>query len=290
MSTKRWLDDASGADAFARSILASGLDAEPPAKVEDEVWQRVLVAIPPPLGPGPGGGATATSGGTAALTKSATVWTLGKGFLLGVAASVAVAGVDRLAQAPKQVSEATVVTSGPTSPTAHARVEPTPVRTLPPVGETQAPTPRPDSTPAEPSDARRSSSPSRSLGATTLEAAPALAMQPSARPESSVATFPLADPAPSAARSRLDEEAALLQKARAELRAGSLAAAFATLEASRERFSAPELDQEREALLIELLTRSGQRDRARERARSFLARFPESPHAAAVRSFATSTP
>jgi len=60
-----------------------------------------------------------------------------------------------------------------------------------------------------------------------------------------------------------------------------------TLEASQRRFSAPTLDQEREALLIELVYRSGQFDAATARAQAFLARFPESPHAAQIRLFMT---
>jgi hypothetical protein len=100
----------------------------------------------------------------------------------------------------------------------------------------------------------------------------------------SVASFPSEEAA--LAASRLKEEAALLRRARAELRAGALAQAFATLEASRRTFTAPELTQEREALAIELLYRSGERAAAASRARDFLARFPESPHAAAVRAFA----
>ncbi|HEY3493353.1 MAG TPA: outer membrane protein assembly factor BamD, partial [Polyangiaceae bacterium] len=101
---------------------------------------------------------------------------------------------------------------------------------------------------------------------------------------SSVAAFPVAD-ARGASRA-LEEEAALLRRARSELRGGRLAEAFATLEASRERFSLPELAQEREALLIELLYRSGEPARAAEKARSFLSRYPESPHAAKLRSIA----
>lgn len=287
MSTKRWLDDVSDAGAFERSVLASGLDAEPPAHAENEVWQRLLVAIPPPPGSGPGGGATRGGGGITALTKSATVTTLGKGFLLGVAASVAVAGADRLVYAPKALPDARSVTSSITTSTAHARVEPLHTPAPLPSVETQVP-----STPAEPTSpelseaARRSASPNRSFGASALEASPPATTQPRVHTESSVAAFPITDAAPPVPRSRLDEEAALLRQARSELRAGALATAFATLEASRERFAAPELYQEREALLIELLSRSGQRERARERARAFLARFPESPHATLVRSFA----
>ena len=101
----------------------------------------------------------------------------------------------------------------------------------------------------------------------------------------SVASFESADERALAA-SRLKEEAALLRRARSELRAGALSAAFATLEASRQKFTAPELSQEREALAIELLYRSGERTAAAARAREFLARFPGSPHGAAIRAFA----
>jgi outer membrane protein assembly factor BamD (BamD/ComL family) len=109
---------------------------------------------------------------------------------------------------------------------------------------------------------------------------------------SSVAAFPLVEgrAAPPRTelerRSQLEEEAALLRRARAELRGNRLADAFATLEASREKFSLPELSQEREALLIELLFQSGQRASAVEKARRFLVQYPNSPHAAQVRSIA----
>ena len=88
--------------------------------------------------------------------------------------------------------------------------------------------------------------------------------------------------------SQLQAEARALREARAALRAGQLSSALATLEASRQRFSAPELEQEREALLIELLFRSGQSHAAALRAKAFLERFPESPHAGQVQQF-TST-
>ena len=42
----------------------------------------------------------------------------------------------------------------------------------------------------------------------------------------------------------------------------------------------------REALMIELLYRSGQVAAAAQRAKAFLARFPESPHASQVQQFA----
>ena len=85
--------------------------------------------------------------------------------------------------------------------------------------------------------------------------------------------------------SQLRAESAALRRARAELRAGKLADARSTLAAASREFTAPELSQEREALTIELLARSGQVTAARTRAQAFLARFPDSPHAAAVLQF-----
>jgi hypothetical protein len=81
---------------------------------------------------------------------------------------------------------------------------------------------------------------------------------------------------PIALASQLREEAALIREGRARLRAGDLAGAFATLEAARTRFPRAVLEEEREALTIELLSRSGRLESARERARAFLERFPES--------------
>jgi outer membrane protein assembly factor BamD (BamD/ComL family) len=91
---------------------------------------------------------------------------------------------------------------------------------------------------------------------------------------------------PSSGESQLEGEARALLRARAELHQGRLGDAFATLEAARRDFSAPELEQEREALMIELLYRGGQVPAARARAKTFLSRFPESPHAEKSRAFA----
>ena len=113
---------------------------------------------------------------------------------------------------------------------------------------------------------------------------------PATPPAVPFATVEPAGPALAASavrESQLKAEAAALSSAREALRAGRLTDAFAQLEASRRQFSAPELYQEREALTIELLSRSGQPAVAQQRAEAFLKRFPESPHADQVRRFAT---
>lgn len=88
---------------------------------------------------------------------------------------------------------------------------------------------------------------------------------------------------PELAASRLREEAALLRQAREELGRGALDDAEMSLQSSLMRFPDSKLQQEREALTIELLVRRGLTTRAASAARAFLQKYPHSPHAARVR-------
>ncbi|HEX6277397.1 MAG TPA: hypothetical protein VFZ53_30350 [Polyangiaceae bacterium] len=276
---KRLLDSHGDADDFERSVLRSELDAPPPSAAELAVFARVLAAAAPvvPSGVEPSPSVEVAAGGLgkgALATSAATLVTLGKGFVLGIGVSFAgFAGSHFLVRSPTppesdvrlpSVEVARVARSvepGPSNETERAPVEALPGE---PAATLVAPRPQASPSPPEP---RVAAPPSEAAAVTP-----------------SVASFPPSDERALAA-SRLKEEAALLHRARAELRAGALAAAFATLEASRQKFTAPELSQEREALVIELLHRSGERAAAGARALEFLARFPESPHATAVRAF-----
>jgi outer membrane protein assembly factor BamD (BamD/ComL family) len=100
-------------------------------------------------------------------------------------------------------------------------------------------------------------------------------------PTSSVASLE-----PETRASQLREESLALQAVRAALRRGDGAGALATLEATRARFPASVLGQEREALTIQALALAGQRDQARERARAFISKFPTSPHVPILARFA----
>jgi hypothetical protein len=86
--------------------------------------------------------------------------------------------------------------------------------------------------------------------------------------------------------SRLAAEAELVLDARRELREGNAASALRRLETARPELVGGALTQEREALTIEALHRSGQPEAAARRAREFLRRYPRSPHAASVSAFA----
>ncbi len=85
--------------------------------------------------------------------------------------------------------------------------------------------------------------------------------------------------------SALREESQNLLEARAALRGGNPSAALDLLSRARTRFPRGALAQEREALTIEALYRSGQKQLASQRADAFLRQFPRSPHAADVRRY-----
>jgi hypothetical protein len=276
MSTKRWVEEASDATDLERDVLRSGLREEPPLGAQEDVWHG-LSAVVGPLAPAAGASAVSTVG---TVKASATLVTLAKGFVVGVGVSAAVAGGARV-----------IAPRAGTAPSASLRaVEHAPSGAevgrievaVPSVsaGSVAAPETTAPSQPSPLPDVSRSSDSPLVPRVAERAAGPALG------PTSSVAAFPLADAHAPARQSDLEEETRLLQQARAELRAGALASALATLEASRAKFSSPELFQEREALTIELLYRSGQEAAAAERARQFLRRFSGSPHASRIRVFA----
>jgi hypothetical protein len=84
--------------------------------------------------------------------------------------------------------------------------------------------------------------------------------------------------------SQLLRESALLEQGRRALRAGDTGQAWRTLQQLAAEFPAGQLAQEREALAIELLWRSGRRGEASERIRGFVRAYPNSAHAARLRS------
>jgi outer membrane protein assembly factor BamD (BamD/ComL family) len=83
------------------------------------------------------------------------------------------------------------------------------------------------------------------------------------------------------------EEMRLVSAARETLRAGSATRALELLDEARRRFPSGTLVQEREALTIEAMARSGQRDAAVARARAFARDYPGSPYTARVQAVLT---
>ncbi len=108
-----------------------------------------------------------------------------------------------------------------------------------------------------------------------LEDLPAL---PSVAPAAGVA------PAAKQAQGSLADEVAQLQKAKLALKAGSAAQALTELGTYAQRFPRPMLGAEAAVLRIEALSQSGDGARAKAQAESFLAKNPNSPYAARLRS------
>jgi hypothetical protein len=280
---KHWLDEASEADEFERAILRAGLEADPPEAKQDQIWSGLVATLAvAPLAAAAAStqAAAATSAqsaaakaATAGVSKAAAVWlAVGKGFLVGLAVYAAAAGVSEISNRP----------SAPQARASSAPRAMAPARVTSRNSEPSSAASVPDPTPAS-EDAPSTPRASRRAGAS----ASALTRGPQnlATNLPSAAAFDDSEQPSSARLSQLEAETRALRRARDELRASRLADAFATLEASRLQFSAPELYQEREALMIELLYRSGQVTAAELRAKAFLSRFPESPHAQQIRRF-----
>lgn len=86
------------------------------------------------------------------------------------------------------------------------------------------------------------------------------------------------------AQTTLASEAAVVLQARRALQDSAPEAALTVLRDAERGFGPGALGQEREALFIQALARSGQRAEASERATRYLQRYPASPHSRAVRS------
>jgi hypothetical protein len=291
---KHWLDETSEADDFERAILRAGLNADPPEAQQDQIWSGLMATLPLTSLVAATTGAQAASAlaasaqtaseqaaavgvgkaATVGVGKAAAVWlAVAKGFFVGLAIYGATASVS-------EISTRLNARHAPTPP-AQRTIQPRRMASSTALLSTESPTPivapTNQAAPSPPHEPQRSNASARTVVREPLNPVAALP---------SVATFDDTEHSTRARVSQLAAETRALQRARDELRAGKLADAFATLEASRRQIGAPELYQEREALMIELLSRSGQTPVAKQRARAFLNRFPESPHAQQVRRWA----
>jgi hypothetical protein len=251
----RWLQ-ATEASELERELLRSAGGGEPPDGAEDRIWSALLLRLPP----APDGGSGGDAGGGEGLAGGASggLGALGalKSAGIGGLAGLLVAGAATLVDPPAP---------RPAAHTALSTVVTTPPSAAPTADEVRAGAPPVISAPARSAPRRPPALPS------------------TATPSGSVGALP--DPG-QARETQLREESRALQAVRDALRRGDGAGALATLEATRARYPASVLGQEREALTIQALARAGQRNAARSRAREFLQKFPTSPHAESLARFA----
>lgn len=278
------------ATGLERDVLRSDLATHPTAGDSAVVWGKLaselglasaLVSVPAAQALGSGvppstsaaGGAHATA---PALATASSTLAFVKGVVVGVLACGVVWGGAQLLARPTLAPGRPPTVAGQSSVSVESTSQPAAV---------PVPSP-PPATPVSPvaivSQRAQHEAPSRP-NAPTFGSAPA--------PSSAEFEVLNEAPRPSAQQreSELRQEALLLRQARQQLRVGDLAAASRSLEESRGRFAAPQLYQEREALTIELLFRSGQAAPAAQRARAFLQAFPGSAHSTHVKTFLGST-
>jgi hypothetical protein len=297
---QRWLDAPREAPPGVTELLRDGLELEPDASQKDAIW----AAISANVGPGSGGSEDdggpdlqdpgAGAAGSAAAAKSsasALVATAAKSLLVGLLAGGVVAtgygALGRGFDEPPGATSPPAVTA-PEAPAALGGAEQRGLDVAPalpaqvPTGDAPPPITReqtraiaPPSVPGEPRAERPS-------GVSPSEPAPG---DGAAAPAGSPGGDALVATPEEARRSRLREESALVGEARGALRAGNAGQALTLLESARTRFPDGILGQEREALTIEALARSGNAAVASARARAFLAAYPSSAHAERIQTF-----
>ena len=131
--------------------------------------------------------------------------------------------------------------------------------------------------------------PATEVKATPLPAAPKEAEGPAPLALEDLPTLPSVVPATGSAPAKqnqgsLADEVAQLQKAKLALKGGSPAQALTELGTYAQRFPRPMLGAEATVLRIEALSQTGDKGRAKSLAEGFLAKNPNSPYAARLRS------
>jgi hypothetical protein len=282
---KRWIEDKNESTPLERAILRPALEVAIPAGAEERIWTKLAAAAPLTAVALTASSAAGSSAATAAAESAAGAATaigtgvklglgvVGKAFAIGVASGALFAGGASLVLTPSSGE------SAPPQATENRPADST--NAQPPLSKSRSASILQSEDPTESERPASPRLPAREAPPAPRESRPLEGAQPAAP---SVTSFPSSSPAP-APSSRLREEAAVLRRAREALRQNNLPAAFAELEVARTAFPRGALGEEREALTIELLARSGQRDMARRRAQAFLRIFPTSPHAANVRQF-----
>lgn len=262
---KRWKDD-DDAPARVRDVLRAG-GAVP--KMPDAVRAAVLAGLPASPSPGPSVGPGAGASAVKAVAVSPAVIAAG-----AVAAAIVVALIVWLARSetPRQPDPV------PSSIESGVMAAAAPPITPPPI-TSEAALARPQES-ASPAPNAAVSAP-RPKPSSSAVAAPSAA--------STAAATSSASPASPAGGDTLAEESAIIGRARASLASNPSATLLAVDEHTR-RFPRGELGSEREYLRISALRRLGRVDEAKTHAKAYLAKYPSSPQAPAVKSFLAEAP
>ncbi|MBK8252023.1 MAG: hypothetical protein IPK82_05080 [Polyangiaceae bacterium] len=292
---KRWLEDSGDAANAVRDVLRAGRDMDPPEGAERGVWLALSAQIAAGgAGVGSGAGASATTGttagtsavtGTGASTTAAGAASSGliKAILIGAFGGViAVTGYSVLEPASPPVVSQGEQQADPKA--AHNKPS-----SVAPVATSKPKTESPKTSEAPVSAGGSAPAPSQSVSAPVGTAPPAdsASAQPVFQPsgDSTVGSSSFVPGSPEERASRLREENELVGQARGALRSGDPARAMQILMQAGQKFPDGVLGQEREALMIEALAKSGSREAASVRAAAFIKAHPTSPHSARLQAF-----
>jgi len=249
----RWADTDDVATPIEQSLVRAGQDVRMPTQDKDVLWVRILGAISPvPANPAPPMPANAAGSGAAATVTAPTTLKI-LSVILAMIGSGAVAhqvGWWAAFESERRIAVASA-----------AFVESPP--DISAAGVLDAGTASEEK--AEP----RSGAVLNDMRQSEPRTAPPTASTSSA----------------ASAVSLLREESQVVLAARRALRAGDASTGLRILEKAQQRFGTGVLSEERAALWIEALARSGDRVRASKRARTFLSSHPKSPHTADVQRY-----
>lgn len=267
----RWADIDAAATPLEQSLVRAGQAVRMPTEDKDLLWVRILGAIPPvPANPAPPTLGNATQPVTATAATAPTTFKI-MGVVLAMIGTGAVAhqigwwasgnaerGSTRSAAA-RDFQEASG--AAPRAVTAATSIP------------TQADAPAQSGLDAD-TNSEKKVEPSAAAGLNELRQ-----IAPKTTPS------PAGTSSAASAVSLLKEESQVVLAARQALRAGDATTGLRILEKAQQRFGAGILSEEREALWIEALARSGDRARASKRAKAFLSSHPKSPHTADVQRY-----
>lgn len=249
----------------ARQVLDAGLAVQPSADARSAIWTELSKKLPV--------AATGTGIGALALLKP-----VGAGLVLGVVGAGSLALVQLSTSAPPEAAKtapaAISAASTPSTTTRRDAARAAPPLLDPTTNRSAAPPSRAQPTPLVASEEPASAT-------LALEAPP---------PSPSIVAFPsdaaAATPPPPASASATPNavlvESNRVAHVRTLLQQGNSAGVLSELAELDRLFPRGVLRQERDALRVEALLASGDRAAAREAAQRFLARYPRSPHLAAV--------
>lgn len=306
---KRWLDD-EAARTPMKDLLRAGQDMDPPAGAENAVW----IALAAKIGTASVATAAATATAKSAASATATTTTATTSAATTATATTATATATTSAAISGGLLKAILIGafSGVVAITGYTALEPSsapppPASTsatqgAPPIQGEAKPLRGAAAPSSDPAPVLPSSQPTAAPLSSEMPSPPSGASAPAPSPSSdatsaAVSPPPQGDtpssaesPAPGSAEDRerlLREEREMVNQARTALRGGDTGGAMRLLEQARVKFPSGALGQEREALAIETLAKSGAREAASTRAAAFIKAHPTSPHAARLQVFVT---